>query len=75
MKIQFIHQGPHAVHAAFAETITQDWKYYGNNRNEIIKILIKSIFEDNEKYDIIFSEGGSGLPMAALKKLNILNLK
>lgn len=69
MKIQFIHQGPHSVHAAFAETITKDWKYYGNNRNEIIKIFIRSIFEDNEKYDIIFSEGGSGLPMAALKKI------
>lgn len=69
MKIQFIHQGPHPVHAAFAETITKDWKFYGSNRNQIIKIFLKSILNDNDKNDIILSEGGSGLPMATLKKI------
>ncbi|MGB4362657.1 MAG: glycosyltransferase family 4 protein [Methanothermobacter tenebrarum] len=69
MKILFIHQGPHKVHAAFGESITDKWFFYGNNRKSIIKTFLKSIIKNNEQFDVIFSEGGSGLPIAALKKL------
>jgi len=66
--ILFTHQGPHKVHGKFAETITEEWYRYGNNHTEIIKNLIKSLF-DRKSYDIILVEGGLGLPHAVLKKI------
>ncbi|MDI9624351.1 MAG: glycosyltransferase family 4 protein [Methanothermobacter sp.] len=69
MKILFIHQGPHKVHGAFASGVTNEWQYYGNDRRSIIKIFLKSIIFDNKKFDVILSEGGSGLPLAVLKKI------
>ncbi len=67
-KILFTHQGPHKVHGVFAETITENWYRYGDNHSEIIKNLIKSVF-DRSRYDIILVEGGLGLPHAVLKKI------
>jgi glycosyltransferase involved in cell wall biosynthesis len=67
-RILFTHQGPHKVHGSFADTVTNEWYRYGDNQPEIIKNLIKSIF-DRSSYDIIFVEGGLGLPHAALKKI------
>ena len=67
-KILFTHQGPHKVHGTFAETITKNWYYYGDNQPEIIKNLLKSVF-DRSTYDIILVEGGLGLPHAVLKKI------
>ncbi|MDP3066511.1 MAG: glycosyltransferase [Methanobacteriaceae archaeon] len=66
--ILFIHQGPHPVHGEFASTITDHWYRYGGNQPEIIKNLIKSVL-DQKKYDVIFVEGGLGLPHAVLNKL------
>ena len=66
--ILFIHQGPHKVHGAFAQTVTNNWYRYGDNQPEIIKNLIKSIF-DRKSYDVILVEGGLGLPHAVLKKI------
>jgi len=67
-KILFTHQGPHSVHGSFAETITKNWYYYGDKYSEIIKNLLKSIF-DRSTYDIILVEGGLGLPHAVFKKI------
>jgi len=67
-KILFTHQGPHKVHGVFAKTITDKWYRYGDNHPEIIKNLIKSLF-DSSRYDIILVEGGLGLPHAVLKKI------
>ncbi len=67
-KILFTHQGPHQVHGVFAETITDNWYCYGDKHSEIIKNLIKSVF-DSSRYDIILVEGGLGLPHAVLKKI------
>jgi glycosyltransferase involved in cell wall biosynthesis len=67
-KILFTHQGPHKVHGVFAETITDNWYRYGDNHSEIIKNLIKSVFEGS-RYDIILVEGGLGLPHAVVKKI------
>jgi len=67
-KILFTHQGPHKVHGTFAETVTKNWYRYGDNYTEIIKNLIKSMF-DRARYDIILVEGGLGLPHAVLKKI------
>ena len=51
-KILFTHQGPHKVHGTFAETITNNWYYYGDNQPEIIKNLIKSVFDNiNLRYN------------------------
>lgn len=66
--ILFTHQGPHNVHGAFAKTVTNNWYRYGDNQPEIIKNLIKSIF-NGDQYDIILVEGGLGLPHAVLKKI------
>lgn len=66
--ILFTHQGPHKVHGKFAETVTNNWYRYGDNHYEIIKNLIKSIF-DGARYDVILVEGGLGLPHAVLKKM------
>ncbi|MBZ2166568.1 glycosyltransferase [Methanobacterium spitsbergense] len=67
-KILFTHQGPHKVHGVFAETITENWYRYGDKHSEIIKNLIKSVF-DRSRYDIILVEGGLGLPHSVLKKI------
>jgi glycosyltransferase involved in cell wall biosynthesis len=67
-KILFTHQGPHKVHGTFARTVTKNWYYYGDNQPEIIKNLLRSIF-DRSTYDIILVEGGLGLPHAVLKKI------
>ncbi|MFY9637848.1 MAG: glycosyltransferase [Methanobacterium sp.] len=67
-KILFTHQGPHKVHGIFAGTVTKNWYRYGDNHPEIIKNLIKSLF-DRSSYDIILVEGGLGLPHAVLKKI------
>ncbi|MFB2623665.1 glycosyltransferase family 4 protein [Methanothermobacter marburgensis] len=69
MKILFIHQGPHKVHAEFAKSITDRWQFYGNDRKSIIKIFLRSIIKDKYNADVVFSEGGSGLPLAVLKRL------
>ncbi len=66
--ILFTHQGPHKVHGTFAETITENWYRYGTNHLEVIKNLIKSVFE-RTNYDIILVEGGLGLPHAVIKKI------
>jgi glycosyltransferase involved in cell wall biosynthesis len=66
--ILFTHQGPHKVHGKFAENITQNWYRYGDNYPEIVKNLIKSVF-NRSTYDIILVEGGQGLPHAVLKKI------
>jgi glycosyltransferase involved in cell wall biosynthesis len=66
--ILFTHQGPHKVHGAFARTVTKNWYRYGDNQPEIIKNLIKSVF-DRKSYDVILVEGGLGLPHAVLKKI------
>lgn len=66
--ILFTHQGPHKVHGSFAETVTKNWYYYGDNQPEIIKNLLKSVF-DRSTYDIILVEGGLGLPHAVFKKI------
>lgn len=67
-RILFTHQGPHKVHGTFAETVTKNWYFYGDNHTEIVKNLIKSVF-DRTSYDIILVEGGLGLPHAVLKKI------
>jgi glycosyltransferase involved in cell wall biosynthesis len=67
-KILFTHQGPHKVHGAFANTVTNKWYRYGDNYPEIIKNLILSVF-DNSLYDVILVEGGLGLPHAVIKKI------
>ncbi len=73
-KILFTHQGPHKVHGKYAETVTSNWYRYGEHHPEILKNLVKSIF-NRETYDIILVEGGLGLPHAVLKKLKNSNTK
>lgn len=72
--ILFTHQGPHKVHGTFAETVTDNWYRYGDNHGEIIKNLIKSLF-DRSTYDVILVEGGLGLPHAVLKKIKNSDIK
>ncbi|NYB52588.1 MAG: glycosyltransferase [Methanobacteriaceae archaeon] len=72
-EILFIHQGPHPVHGGFASTITSNWKRYGDHYSEIFKNLLKSLFDDDSP-DVIFCEGGLGLPYAVLKKMRNHNI-
>ena len=70
-KILFTHQGPHKVHGAFADTITDNWYRYGDNYPEIIKNLyylyLIAVCTMLSLLKVVWD-----YPMQLLKKLKIL---
>ena len=66
-KTLFIYLAPHPIHQAFASTVTNKSCPCGVSFSEKIKNLMKSIFSKN-KYDVLFLESGTCLPVAIFKK-------
>jgi glycosyltransferase involved in cell wall biosynthesis len=71
MRILFIYFAPHPIHEAFASTITDEFCECGRTFFAIITNVIKSILKSiykGDKYDILFLESGTCLPLAISKK-------
>lgn len=75
-KILFVHHGPngpHAVHSAFASSITSEWVFAGDNYLEILLKLFNAL--KNNNYDAVLCEGGWTLPYGLVKKFLRPSLK